>query len=664
MADKRKREKTFAVPEGDTGTDLKRYGSLYGRDRTVNRDAGIATNDRSLFGGWWSKEEDYTWRGKGRDGGVHDGGLDGDIYARTRKKEKNPLRTREVEYHPDGSHKSVKRQYPLGFHATDTYDEGGEQLSRERGDFIGSTKWSKTPDGKRQTFEQTDLFGWYGKTQQALGRPDGGAQHWRTTHRRLGRYEMNVVPDANGKGETKVRSWGKRKAGAEDEIVPPKNGRGQGRAKGRPLFERSVHYDFENMTKQVTRKFLWFERTRPPKALSPKERQKIELRQGQKRQSEATWQRHATGGARGSGKDAGREAAPISLEAALKSREAPSAAERDSRLDDWLKATPPNAAAAAEHGSPERAGARRSPTMETPPPAYSPSNVPGYSPAGAREDVFAKDVSPDDSASQVGTRSQASLEKPPAGSIAPDEKAPAPEAQRERHSGETRASTPDTGLTDAEKIAFSQASLGSTVSTTPTSLHPSDAASARETPPPPAAAKSGVASARDAPQVNTNTAPQARSEVSSLGGDLAGPLPPAGTVTRLGARGRPAAMPKAPPTVADSSVVGGPPAGAKAPKAPRQMETMAKAAAARANAPSEVASALESSLGNDLAGPVPRAGGVSRTAGRVRPAAVPKAPPSVADSSAVGVPPRGRVLSPERSFTRNDRGAASVGLGG
>lgn len=267
-----KEAKTFVVPEGRTGNKRNVLGGLFGRIRTVDKRAGAATDHRYVFFGLWSKDDTYSFVQTSEQGAV---------FRRTHKTSFNGFRTKDTEYYPDRGKRSENRRYLGGLFTSGVgYDTDGEIISRSDGDFMGKTTWSKSRDSRTQTFEQDDLFGWYGRKQESLALPGDNAVKWRTVERRIGSYEMKIQTSKDGALETRTHGFGR---------VLGKNW----------LFSRTSVYNFETGIKTTKYRGLFGFRDRggdgKDRPISPKEMQKHQERMAQKEKAANAWEKHALG---------------------------------------------------------------------------------------------------------------------------------------------------------------------------------------------------------------------------------------------------------------------------------------------------------------------------------------------------------------------------------
>jgi hypothetical protein len=314
-ADWQKETKTFSVADGKNGTKENVWWPVYGRLRTVDKNR-TATDSRSWLSGLWSRKDDYVWAGQ------HEGR---DVYRRTQKTSFNGFRTKTATYHPTQGKSSEERRYPLGFRFGHTYDVEGQMLSRSYSDVFGSVKESRTPDGRKLTFEQSDLGTWHRKRQEAVGLPDGRAVRWRTMERHLGSYSMEIEPDKNG--ETKTLSFGKLLGkgwlfegkthydfDGNGETTSRKFGRLKFGGRERYLFERGTHYNFEKRTKDTSYSVLFGIRRQTKegvplsegdikKALKKASINKHVVRSAENAEADKAWSVHAAGGRPGASRN-------------------------------------------------------------------------------------------------------------------------------------------------------------------------------------------------------------------------------------------------------------------------------------------------------------------------------------------------------------------------
>lgn len=308
-ADLHKEAKTFGVAEDKSGNKEDSYGRIYSRRRTVDWKNETAKSQTEWLFGLRSSEENYVWAGQ-------QGGLD--VFRRTHKTSFNGFRTKTAEYHPNKGKKSERRSYLGGLYKSGVeYDTDGEVLGTSQSNPVSAVRVSRTPDGRSVTHEQEDFGGWHYNRREALVHPNGTVEKWRTMERHVGSYSMKVVPDKDGKGETKTRGFGN---------LFGKNW----------LFKHSVHYNFETGLKTVEYSGLFNLRRRTKeRPMTEKELQKAETRRDLRENIDNTWRRHAAG-MHGPQRDslAGRDPSEVFAEG-LQERGALKA-DSPSRLNDWL----------------------------------------------------------------------------------------------------------------------------------------------------------------------------------------------------------------------------------------------------------------------------------------------------------------------------------------
>ncbi|BCH62597.1 hypothetical protein ACQZ4Q_24575 [Agrobacterium vitis] len=261
--------KTFLITDAGSVKDRALSLGIYKRTPDFNKVTQTYKEQRRLPFGLSTKEDIYAFAGRSENG---------DLYMRGTKHESNWVRKKDTEYYPGKGKKSEDRRYFGGlFSSGKDYDRDGEIIGTREGDLFGSTRWSKSKDGRHESLEHDDFGGWHRSRREAIGLPDGRRETWRTMERHVGSYSMTIAPSQDGTQETKTRSLG--------------------RLAGRAIFERAVTYDFE--TGQKTTRYGGLLRRilpRPkPSPISARDMDAYHIRRDAAQAAGNAWSDHALG---------------------------------------------------------------------------------------------------------------------------------------------------------------------------------------------------------------------------------------------------------------------------------------------------------------------------------------------------------------------------------